>query len=847
MMSPIRHPHASTRIAAALAIAGVLLAAGPVAAQVQSPEQAQARRLTQAGVSATDATGRTALHYAALANDKTQILELLTAGADVNATDVWGDTPLHTAARRLRVLAADLLIAHDADVNARNDADQTPLLLSAAQWTRSPEFDHQLALFADVLIQHGADVNARDGRDCTALQYAVDRGHDRLAAMLLAAGGKLGSGDTGGTRDKADYHTYSEVEAELADAAANYPAITRLINLGQTVQGRDMWALCITDNPDTQEDEPEFKYISTMHGDEIIGVEMCLFLIDHLLTNYGSDPRITNIIDEVELWIIPCMNPDGFVSGNRYNANWVDLNRDFPDPYTSPNNTPAGRAIETANIMNWSFDHSFALAANFHSGALVVNYPFDNNASGSSVYTASPDDDLFIWISEEYSQHNSPMWNSPYFYHGITNGADWYAIAGGMQDWDYVYMGGNEVTIELADNDPPSSQIPTYWNNNRESMLSYIETVFIGVRGVVTDAQTALPVAATITVVGRDHNVYTDPDVGDYCRMLLPGTYDLRFEADNYDPMLVTGVIVAASDATRLDIALGPPAQVTAPNGGEQLPVGTPTLVEWTGHPDAQFHVQYTLNADDLTTIVDDFETGSLDPAYTTGGSAPWYVTTSSSHSGAYAARAGNISHNQTSYMTRDVNSGGDMSFWYRVSSEANYDFFNFYIDGDRKLHLAGNVAWQQYVTTLDPGSHELKWEYTKDVNTSDGSDTVWIDDLELVDDGAVWTDIIALTDPGVMSTSWSPPSETEAGLVRVRAYYGSNIYGEWDQSDDVFSIIEGGCPGDLDGDNDVDQADLGILLSAYGNSAAGDCDGDGDTDQADLGILLSNYGTNCT
>ncbi|MHC4803602.1 MAG: M14 family zinc carboxypeptidase, partial [Planctomycetota bacterium] len=89
----------------------------------------------------------------------------------------------------------------------------------------------------------------------------------------------------------------------------------------------------------------------------------------------------------------------------------------------------------------------------------------------------------------------------PYFYHGITNGADWYMIWGGMQDWNYHHMGNNEVTLELSDtHDIPASQIPIYWDDNRQSMLAYIETCLIGVRGLVTDEARGQPLAATVSV-----------------------------------------------------------------------------------------------------------------------------------------------------------------------------------------------------------------------------------------------------------------------------------------------------------------------------------------------------------
>lgn len=152
------------------------------------------------------------------------------------------------------------------------------------------------------------------------------------------------------------------------------------------------------------------------------------------------------------------------------------------------------------------------------------------------------------------------MWNSDEFENGITNGAAWYVIDGGMQDWNYRFLGCNEVTIELSNiKAPVASTLPTLWANNEESMLSYLEAVHIGARGLVTDRHTGAPLWARVTVEGNGQPVYTDPDVGDYHRMLLPGTYTLEFEADGYVTYTVTGVEVGEGDATRTDITLSTP------------------------------------------------------------------------------------------------------------------------------------------------------------------------------------------------------------------------------------------------------------------------------------------------
>lgn len=637
---------------------------------------------------------------------------------------------------------------------------------------------------------------------------------------------------------------YSDIGPDLLAYETAYPTLCQRADLGLSVEGRHLWAIRISDNVLVEEDEPEVKYISSMHGDEIVGATMCMYLVDHLLTNYGVVPQVTNIVDEVELWIVPLMNPDGYDRSprTRTNAQGIDLNRDFPD-YGDPN-TPTGRAVETQVIMNWCFGRSFTVSANFHCGALVTNYPFDNEDTGSR-YT--PDDDLMVYISEQYSMHNLPMWNGGW-YHGITNGANWYMIWGGMQDWNYHFMGCNEVTIEVSNSDqPPASQIPSFWNDNRASMLAYVETSLIGIRGLVTDSVSGQPLAAMITVAGRDHEIYTDPDVGDYHRMLLPGAHDLTFAASGFAPMTLTNVTVGPGAATRLDIPMGPEAQIVSPNGGEVLVLGVQTTVTWSGSPSHAFHVQSTSNYGQFAAISDGFESGSLAPEYGTGGTRPWTVTTGEVHGGSYAARAGQISHGHYSWLTRTA-SGGDARFWYRVSSEAGQDLFNFYVDGALQLSESGEVPWTQYVTTLPTGNHELKWEYVKDASQSSGSDTVWIDDLEFTEDVTAWTDIEPLTVPGASSVVWTPAVVSPDCKVRVRTHFGSNVFGGWDESDAVFAVTDVPCvAGDTNEDTTLTlSGDLPVfvdlLLGNIGGTAYQQCAADVNRDGVYNGLDIRDF-----
>lgn len=362
------------------------------------------------------------------------------------------------------------------------------------------------------------------------------------------------------------YHTFETMTADLQAFAAAHPDIVRMVSVGKSASNRDLWALLITDNPDEEEDEPEFRYISTLHGDEKIGTELCLYLIDKLLDEYGTTPRITNLINDTEIWILPLANPDGWVAHQRFNAFGVDLNRNFPDFPGDFTGTLFNEALDVSNkqvevqhIAAWSAEQSFVLSANFHSGALVVNYPYDFSPGiPSGTPAIAPDDALLAAMATEYAIHNAPMLNNPSFPGGTTNGSDWFAITGGMQDWHYRYLGCIDMTIELSNiKTPASNTIPQFWTENEEAMLSYMEEIHQGVRGIVADRNTGDPLWTQVNVNTNTQPVFSDPDVGDYYRLLLPGTYNFLFFATGYIPYAVENIeVIADAAATRLDVTL---------------------------------------------------------------------------------------------------------------------------------------------------------------------------------------------------------------------------------------------------------------------------------------------------
>jgi len=361
------------------------------------------------------------------------------------------------------------------------------------------------------------------------------------------------------------YPYLSEYDSIMKKFESDNPDICLLDTIGYSVDGKPLLMLKISDNVSLHEAEPNFLYTSSMHGNETGGFILMLRLADYILDNYCIDQRINDMVDNLQIWINPLANPDGFYRSYdslyipvRSNSNGVDLNRNFPDPGNGPHPDGNQYQPETIAMMEFMKDFPQTMSANFHSGTEVLNYPWD------TWYTRHADDLWFQYISHEYAdtaQEYSTNYMTGYN-DGITNGYDWYSIWGGRQDYVTYFLGGREVTIEI--DDPfvtPEAELENLWQYNYRSLLNYLEQAQYGIRGTVKDSITDEPLKVKIEVVGHDSDsshIYSDSLRGDYYRLIYEGTYHLQFSAPGYQNKTIEEVQVFNYEVTYLDVRMVP-------------------------------------------------------------------------------------------------------------------------------------------------------------------------------------------------------------------------------------------------------------------------------------------------
>ncbi|HYO42158.1 MAG TPA: M14 family metallopeptidase, partial [Candidatus Limnocylindrales bacterium] len=307
-----------------------------------------------------------------------------------------------------------------------------------------------------------------------------------LAAGLLALiGGMLGpaAGHAAGASEfPAGYeafHTYAEMSAEVAAVEAAHPAIVRRFSIGTSDKGRAIWAAKISDNVGVDEAEPEVLYDGLHHGDEHMSVEMTLRILHWLADGYGTDTRITNIVNSREIWIIFAVNPDGgeFDIVNRRFHQWrknrqpnagtsvgTDLNRNYDYRWggggaTSTNPraiTYRGRAAfsapETRAVRDFLASRvvdgrqQIRAAISFHEYGRLVMWPYGYTRTNVPIDMTRQDRDALATIGRHMASTND---------YRPQQASDLYVSSGTSRDYLYGRYRVFSYTFELSSVDYP--------------------------------------------------------------------------------------------------------------------------------------------------------------------------------------------------------------------------------------------------------------------------------------------------------------------------------------------------------------------------------------------------------
>uniref|UniRef100_A0A7N6AGQ3 F5/8 type C domain-containing protein n=1 Tax=Anabas testudineus TaxID=64144 RepID=A0A7N6AGQ3_ANATE len=409
------------------------------------------------------------------------------------------------------------------------------------------------------------------------------------------------------TTDDLDFrhHSYKEMRQLMKVVNEMCPNITRIYNIGKSHSGLKLYAIEISDNPGEHElGEPEFRYTAGSHGNEVLGRELLLLLMQFMCLEYLSgNQRIRHLVDETRIHLLPSVNPDGYekafevgseLSGwslGRWSNDGIDIHHNFPDLnsilweaeakkwvprkmfnhhvpipewYQSKN---ASVAVETRALAAWMEKIPFVLGGNLQGGELVVTFPYDKTRSQGVIreQTPSPDDHVFRWLAFSYASTHRLMTDANRRAchtedfakeDGTINGASWHTAAGSMNDFSYLHTNCFELSMYVGcDKFPHESELPEEWENNRESLLVFMEQVHRGIKGVVRDLQGRGIANAIISVEGINHDIRTAAD-GDYWRLLNPGEYRVTARAEGYSLISRKCEVGYEMGATRCDFTI---------------------------------------------------------------------------------------------------------------------------------------------------------------------------------------------------------------------------------------------------------------------------------------------------
>ena len=472
--------------------------------------------------------------------------------------------------RFLRYLVLICIAIIGGTVSAQSQRELGQLMRERGEYYFTLTVDNPKEILA---ISEICSVDGTDGRRVVA--YANQKEYDRLLQAgfqpelqtppSLRANVTMWNGQ--GTYNWDSYLTYPQYVSmmESFPTMAISGRTCSLFSLGTLSTSNHRQLLGVRINNGSPEGKPKFLYTSTMHGDEITGMILMLRLINELCTS--TDSQIVDLVNNLDIYIMPLTNPDGTYKGGnstvnsaqRYNGNNVDLNRNYKDYYKGVH--PDGNSYEDETIWTMAMgdENLFTMSANYHGGAEVMNYPWD------AVYDDHVDKDWYEYVCTQYVQiarQTYSSYMSDTYSDGVTSGAAWYVITGSRQDYMNAYGQCREVTVECSSTKTPSaSSLPSYWNYNRNSMLAFMEQCLKGVHGFVYDANTDQPIEGVkVTVLDHDSETsfVTTHAVGDFHRPIKGGSYTFEFTKDGYCPYYVDVTVADGQRVELNDIQLTP-------------------------------------------------------------------------------------------------------------------------------------------------------------------------------------------------------------------------------------------------------------------------------------------------
>jgi hypothetical protein len=451
----------------------------------------------------------------------------------------------------------------------------------------------QIEQVKDMGIEVVSDIEAETRMDVMVSERQLDelirRGFD---TKILMTPEELRALDL---RLDPEYHDYEEMVSELTNLESAHPQIAMMESIGVSVEEqRTIWAFKISDNVVQEEDEPAVLYDGVHHACEVMGLEICMRLINDLLNDYGSDPQVTFWVDNTEIWFIPLLNPDGHsavtdsislywrkngrdLNGNgilyEYACNdwWncyteganVNRNYDFnfihggsgdPWHYDYRGASPFSES-ENVAIRDLAIQQKFVLSISYHSYGEVVFYPWSWGGS------YAPDDAALTEIAQQVAFRITQHDGFGTYYHD-RNGAQ----SGMSANWFYGTQGTFDFMIEVLEYPYfiiPGSEIDSVYRANKPGALYLLDRVRgASITGIVSDSITGDPLEARVKIIelySTDVSPRTsDALFGRYRWLLTPGIYNLEFSSPGYVTKSFSSVSVSPSVPTVLDVQLNP-------------------------------------------------------------------------------------------------------------------------------------------------------------------------------------------------------------------------------------------------------------------------------------------------